>query len=60
MIIKGKQIYCIQKKRFYFVSTENNDYIKLRSTIKGGIFQELQFSRAFFIDLVKKGHLIIS
>lgn len=60
MIIKGKQIYCTQKKRFYFVSKENNDFVKLNSTIKGGLFQELQFSRSFFIDLVKKGHLIIS
>ena len=60
MVIKGKQIYCTQKKRFYFVSSDNNDYVKLSSTIKGGIFHHLQFTRSFFFKLVKEGDLIIS
>jgi hypothetical protein len=60
MEIKGKLIYCTKHKLNYFVSVENNDFIKLVSTRKDVIFDQLQFSRPYFIDLVKHGKLIIS
>jgi hypothetical protein len=60
MEIKGKLIYCTKHKLNYFVSEENSDYIKLVSCRKDVVFDQLQFSRPYFIDLVKKGELIIS
>jgi hypothetical protein len=60
MEIKGKLIYCTKHKINYFVSVENNDFIKLVSTRKDVIFDQLQFSRPYFIDLVRNGKLIIS
>jgi hypothetical protein len=60
MEIKGKLIYCTKHKLNYFVSVENNDFIKLVSTRKDVIFDQLQFSRPYFIDLVRNGKLIIS
>jgi hypothetical protein len=39
---------------------ENNDFIKLVSCRKDVIFDQLQFSRPYFIDLVRNGKLIIS
>jgi hypothetical protein len=60
MEIKGKLIYCTKHKINYFVSVENNDFIKLTSTRKDVVFDQLQFSRPYFIDLVRNGKLIIS
>jgi hypothetical protein len=60
MEIKGKLIYCTKHKLYYFVSVENNDFIKLVSTRKDVVFDQLQFSRSYFLDLVKHGKLIIS
>lgn len=60
MIIKGKLIYCTKHKTNYFVSTENNDFIKLTSSRKDVVFDQLQFRRPYFLDLLKKGNLIIS
>jgi hypothetical protein len=60
MEIKGKLIYCTKHKLNYFVSVENNDFIKLTSTRKDVVFDQLQFSRPYFIDLVRNGKLIIS
>ena len=60
MEIKGKLIYCTKHKLNYFVSVENNDFIKLTSTRKDVVFDQLQFSRAYFLDLVKNDELIIS
>ena len=60
MIIKGKLIYCTKHKLNYFVSVENNDFIKLTSTRKDVVMDQLQFSRPYFIDLIKNGKLIIS
>ena len=60
MEIKGKLIYCTKHKLNYFVSVENNDFIKLTSTRKDVVMDQLQFSRPYFIDLVKHGKLIIS
>jgi uncharacterized pyridoxamine 5'-phosphate oxidase family protein len=60
MEIKGKLIYCTKHKHNYFVSVENNDFIKLTSTRKDVVFDQLQFSRAYFLDLVKNDELIIS
>lgn len=60
MEIKGKLIYCTKHKHNYFVSVENNDFIKLVSTRKDVVMDQLQFSRPYFIDLVKHGKLIIS
>jgi hypothetical protein len=60
MEIKGKLIYCTKHKLNYFVDVENNDFIKLVSTRKDVLFDQLQFSRPYFLDLVKHGKLIIS
>ena len=60
MEIKGKLIYCTKHKLNYFVSVENTDFIKLVSTRKDVVFDQLQFSRAYFFDLVKHEKLIIS
>jgi uncharacterized pyridoxamine 5'-phosphate oxidase family protein len=60
MEIKGKLIYCTKHKLNYFVSVENNDFIKLVSSRKDVVFDQLQFSRPYFIDLVRNGKLIIS
>jgi uncharacterized pyridoxamine 5'-phosphate oxidase family protein len=60
MEIKGKLIYCTKHKQNYFVSVENNDFIKLTSCRKDVVFNQLQFSRPYFLDLVKHGKLIIS
>ena len=53
MEIKGKIIYCTKHKLNYFVSVENNDFIKLTSSRKDVLMDQLQFSRPYFIDLVK-------
>ena len=60
MEIKGKLIYCTKHKLNYFVSVENTDFIKLVSTRKDVVMDQLQFSRPYFLDLVRNGKLIIS
>lgn len=60
MEIKGKLIYCTKHKINYFVSVENNDFIKLTSSKKDVVMDQLQFSRPYFLDLLKNGKLIIS
>lgn len=59
-MIKGKTIYCTQKKQFYFVSEETTEFIKLLSVRKTAIFGQLQFSRHYFFKLIKDGELILS
>jgi len=59
-MIKGKTIYCTQKKQYYFVSEETTEYVKLTSVRKTSISGHLQFSRHYFFQLIKEGELIVS